>query len=237
MTARFNPPQSAAGLRLSEGAQRARADATQTLVRPAESLTGAQTARPEIFVPEFYEPNYAYPLVVWLVPPEEPSGSLRRLMRRLSDRNYLGLALTASAELTEAAVCEAVGSLGRRWNLHTERIYLAGQGPLATRALRLAMARPEWFQGVIALLPQFDRLPRLLDRFDAVRGRRAFLAENACDATQGTAVLPQLQRLLWSAGLSVAACRCESSEPFDSNLLRAINEWLISGIEQPEPVA
>jgi phospholipase/carboxylesterase len=238
MTVRFTFPALMAGARQAEAAERNRADAALVPARqPTGGMPGLAVGGVEIFVPELYEPNYAYPLVVWLVPSVRRQGELRRLMRRLSDRNYFGLALTCDApDVPEWRLCEAVSQLRRRWNLHTERIVLAGQGELATGALQFALSRPEWFQGVIALSPLFERLPRLLSRFDAVRGRRVFLAENASDPGTVAEALQRLQQLLWAAGLSVAACRSESRQPLGDALLGAINHWLISGIEQPEPV-
>lgn len=52
-------------------------------LRPAES----------IFVPEGYEPNYAYPLILWVLDPASGEHELCRLMAQISTRNYFGLSL------------------------------------------------------------------------------------------------------------------------------------------------
>src|SRR5258707_2565861 len=47
----------------------------------------------EVYVPENYEPNYAYPLIVWLSPSTGAAIRLRQLMPVISDRNYFGVSL------------------------------------------------------------------------------------------------------------------------------------------------
>jgi len=196
---------------------------------------GTNLAPSEVFVPERYEPNYAYPLIVWLSPAEAASDELQKRMRRLSERNYFGLAVACDAEdAPDSHVFEAVARVRRRWHLHTERIYLAGQGTHAAAALRRGLAHPEWFAGVIALSPVFERLPRLLDRFDDLRHKRVFVSHSSGDAAAVADGANRLQRLLWTAGLSVCGRRGEGQEPVDAGLLRALNEWLISSLEQPE---
>ena len=44
----------------------------------------------QVSVPEGYEAGYAYPLVVWLHDTGQSEHTLHPVMRRVSDRNYLG---------------------------------------------------------------------------------------------------------------------------------------------------
>src|SRR4029453_560382 len=44
-----------------------------------------------IFAPLHYEPNYAYPLLVWLHGPNDDERQLQRIMPSLSVRNYVAV--------------------------------------------------------------------------------------------------------------------------------------------------
>src|SRR5437016_5606803 len=64
---------------------------------PCDSRTNSvsevalQAAAPNaVYLPQPYEPNYAYPLIVWLQPVGCRLAPLNQIMPILSDRNYLG---------------------------------------------------------------------------------------------------------------------------------------------------
>lgn len=197
---------------------------------------------PDLYVPDHYEPRYAYPLILWLrsdgaTPDRAAQGEFRRLMRRISDRNCFGAAIpTSPVESLEARIVETVGVLRRQYHLHSERIYLAACGNDAERALQVGMARPEWFGGVIALSPAVSTRHRWLARFNALRGKRVLLAAGSEDQSQVEAIR-KLRRLLWSAGVSVRACQHESADPLDNGLCREIDRWLIQAIEESSAAA
>jgi phospholipase/carboxylesterase len=198
---------------------------------PLETVLSPVDTADEVYIPDHYEPNYPYPLLVWVVPDSAPRGILKPLMRRISERNSCGAVVRATSPgLLEDRLTATVANLRRRYHIHSERVYLAGSGAQGTQALALGLSRPEWFGGMIAISPQLPLRPRLLSRFDAVRGKRVFLATSGVDRSQIDR-LESLQRLLWSAGLSVRACVCDSPEPDDRGLLREINRWMIQAIE------
>src|SRR5690242_12624947 len=62
-------------------------------MRPETPATPApRRVLESIFIPEGYEPNYAYPLIVWMVGPHDNKrAELKRVMPAISTRNYLGL--------------------------------------------------------------------------------------------------------------------------------------------------
>jgi phospholipase/carboxylesterase len=115
-----------------------------------------------VFAPEGYEPNYAYPLVVWFHDAGQDERILHRLMPQVTDRNAVGLALrgerlrkgrgfdwaAAAREPRERNVLAAIRDLRRDYHVHTERVILAGQGTGAAAAAELFLGRPEWFGGV-----------------------------------------------------------------------------------------
>src|SRR5436309_16040458 len=119
------------------------------------SATAAQRKRPHVralsqpslpqclLAPLRYERNYSYPLLVWLHDDGGSERELTRIMLLVSLRNYVSLAVrgtstsggryewpeTADAILAaEARIAEAVEMARQRFNVHANRIFLAGAG-------------------------------------------------------------------------------------------------------------
>jgi phospholipase/carboxylesterase len=240
MTARFSPDLLPSSLRPGErdGATAGDVETSLNATRDSSAVTAhappvadrAGTQR-EIYVPHHYEANYPYPLLVWLLPDEAPSDELTRLMERVSERNALGIAVRPDdAEELEARLVRSVAAIRRTHHIHTERVYVAGAGELGTEALRISLRRPEWFAGAVALGSRLPRGTPWLARYDALRGKRIFLAaDGASNAPADEA--RRMQRLLWSAGMSVRACRSESPSATGTDVLREINRWLVQGID------
>jgi phospholipase/carboxylesterase len=194
-------------------------------------------AADDLHIPEHYEARYAYPLIVWLSSAEKPQCQLSPLMRRISDRNSFGVAVrTRPGEPVEDRIFETVLGLRRKYHLHSERIYVAGVGDDAVRALKTSFARPEWFAGVVALSAEFPRAQRWLSHFDALRGKRVFLGTGRDDESKFESTL-RLQRLLWSGGLSVRAFSYDFRDQIDDGLLREIDRWMMQAIEETAAAA
>src|SRR3990172_10351670 len=72
----------------------------RSAVRPASGqhvefgrLRSASGAAPySLFTPLHYEPNYAYPLIIWLHGPGDDESQLRRIIPVISMRNYVAVA-------------------------------------------------------------------------------------------------------------------------------------------------
>ena len=189
----------------------------------------------EIFVPEHYEPNYAYPLIAWLAPPSGSNGRLKRLMRMVSERNYFGVSVPVmDPDQVEHDLFEAFVRLRRRYHLHTERVYLLGFGEAGTQALETGLSRPDWFAGVAALSARWPETPRLLARCNELRGRRVLLGVGESDSAAVVADALYMQQLLWSAGMHVTALATSAVAEADRGLLREVDRWIMQAIEQPE---
>jgi hypothetical protein len=180
----------------------------------------------DAFVPEYYEGNYAYPLIVWLAAPDASPDEFERRMTGISPRNCLGLQLPVDSASTTRQLLETVrdgvAELREFWNVHTERIIPAGVGCFGEAALRAVIAKPEWFGGAIALDAAFSHPPALPVRNQALRGKRILLAASNVD------VGPQhaLARLLNASGM-VVALRYRNN---GAATLADVNAWLMEGI-------
>ena len=129
--------------------------------------TNRRTAQDHsVFVPMHYEQNYSYPLVVWLHDEGEDATLLPSIMSGLDLRNYVGVApeslhesvtggygwyqVPRSIEDSERTVMNAINDACSRFNIGSNRIFLAGFGTGGTMAYRLAFQQPELFAGVLS---------------------------------------------------------------------------------------
>jgi phospholipase/carboxylesterase len=207
-----------------------------------------------VFVPENYEHNYAYPLIVWLHEAGRSERDIVNVLPQISMRNYLGLALRGTAKAHPRTQTDGSVSQGFRWSrservkiafqdelhasvrhvrqdyhVHTERIFLAGSGDGATLAWDLFLARPEWFAGLAVFGGRFPWRRRPLRRFRELRAKRVFLAADARDP-DGLSKAETIGSLLYSAGLEVAV-RCHvPNEQWPQSLFRPIDRWIMEGI-------
>jgi phospholipase/carboxylesterase len=130
--------------------------------RPAEGFYTSEVEAPRrlpvrTFLPTGYEPNYAYPLLVFFHGHGGNEEQVLRLAPRLSRRNYIYIGLRGPQPLgprkdgrmgytwgleghcdaqVEDYVFQAIEQTRRSYHVHSERIYLAGFCEGATLAYR-----------------------------------------------------------------------------------------------------
>lgn len=205
-------------------------------------------------IPESYEPRYAYPLIVWLTGRDCGIDESLNHIAAMSPQNYLGLAVDeclfdkAASDQddfdmpveflkrlvdVENQVVNAVRSVRQVLNVHTERIFLAGAGDAASVALLLAMHQPEWFGGCIAFGGAVPSAAKLLANKDELAGKRFFLgAPGGRSAWQTTSSVRNSARQLVASGadVSVSVNASETDSLVNRQVLREIDQWIISGI-------
>jgi len=210
-----------------------------------------------LFVPLHYEPNYAYPLFVWLHGPRDSHQQLKRIMPLVSMRNYVGVAPRGPIEhagrakgstcwswsdddtalpRAEQRVNEVIDLASRRLNIAPRRVFLGGYASGGTLALRLAMAQPQRFAGVLSLGGRFPTGGTPLRRLCEARGVPIFLA---CGKTSSD--YPQDEvcddlRLLHSGGLNVALRIYPGGDDISPLMLPDMDRWmmeLVVGSREP----
>lgn len=207
----------------------------------------ARVSPSEVFIPEAYEPNYAYPLIVWLLNEQTAPLEFPQRMRQISTRNYCGAALTCSvpaagdvdafAQLQDR-LADLVLRIRRDYHIHSERIFVAGFDGHGGTALQLCLARPEWLAGAIALGGTLPTSPRLLNRFRDLRGKRVFLATSP--ETKGWISADELRhsnRLLYAAGLRTCARLFDSEIDISRSMLLEVDRWVMQEIHRAAVVA
>ena len=208
-----------------------------------------------LYVPEHYEQNFPYPLLIWLDDCRRSSGDeweLQSLMSQISTRNYVGMSFcgrlqtskTSQADFRWSELDQHIETLLRRLHatvcklrqvchIHSERIYLAGFGKAATLALRLLVERPEWFAGAVSLGGELPKLIDLSSGNQNLQKKRVFQSSIHQDvATQHceTAQTVHIEWLLRKAGMQVVTRSYDTRANRSSKMLRDINHWMMDGI-------
>ncbi|MBI5758888.1 MAG: hypothetical protein HZA46_10265 [Planctomycetales bacterium] len=205
-----------------------------------------------LFVPEHYEPKYAYPLIVWLQADGTAASDFTKLMSQISSRNYFGFSLSGTTPAAnnnpdvlsissddnpivavEERLFETVKQLRRDYHIHSERIFIAGFGDGATLALQLGLRRPEWFAGIASLAGQFPNMPLALNRFRDLIGKRVFLGTGSRNASCGETDLLRTGRLLHTAGLRVCTRFYDAGHELSADMLTEVNRWVMAEMYAP----
>jgi phospholipase/carboxylesterase len=232
-----------------------RTDLTWRTVRPAEGFYTSQVEALEClpvrtFLPTGYEPNYPYPLLVFLHGQGGNEEQVLRLAPRLSRRNYIAIGLRGPHLLgtrpdgrrcyswgaggrggagIEDYLVRAVEQTRRNYHVHSERIFLAGVCEGATLAYRLGLSFPDKVAGVIALngvLPAGGPLFRM----SAVRGLKVFIGHGIANAVVPLALARRDFRLLYTAGVDVRLHTYATTHRLHPDMLRDANRWVMEQV-------
>jgi phospholipase/carboxylesterase len=223
------------------------------LIPPARDTSRA------LFAPLHYEPNYGYPLLVWLHGPGSDERQLTRIMPVVSMRNYVAVAprglpvgavdgkqcwgWSQSVEHVREAeqrIFECIEDAEERFHIAPSRLFLAGADCGGTMAFRVAMNHPARFAGVLSFGGAFPQGQKPFGQWNEARRLAVFLAagrdsdeypaDKACDDL----------RLLHSAGMSVITFRqyaslrqYSSRSELAPQVLRDVDRWIIEQITTP----
>jgi phospholipase/carboxylesterase len=232
----------------------------ETLLLPEEGFYSAPLPQnkslPPVrwFVPTGYEPNYAYPLIVFFHGHGGSDEQAIRLAPRISRRNYIFMSIRGPETLEtrdddglhaygwgsveqEAAnedyALKAIAQTCRKYHIHTERVYLAGINDGARIAYKLALKSPEKFAGLIAINAQFPRPEEgPLFHGEKIQHMRMLLAHGAANEA---IPLEQARRdflALYGAGVDVTLNTYPATTAIHPNMLLDINRWMVRNVNQ-----
>jgi phospholipase/carboxylesterase len=202
------------------------------------------------FLPLGYEPNYPYPLLVFLHQHGGNEEQILRLAPRLSRRNFVCVALRGPHQLAprddrpayswgpdgepdslvEEYLFGAVEQTRRVCHIHSERIYLVGFCEGAAVAYRVGLLYPEKFAGIVSLNGCMPRRGCPLMRFPQVRQLRAFIGHGIANAIVPLSLAGKDQRLLYTAGLDVRMNTYPANHRIHRDMLRDVNRWIIDQV-------
>jgi phospholipase/carboxylesterase len=202
------------------------------------------------FLPGGYEPNYAYPLILFFHGDGSSERRILRLAPRLSRRNYICAALRgpqvvmrhgdgslgyswqegASADaVAEEYVFEAIKQIGDRYHVHWQRIFLAGFCEGAAMAFRLGLSYPRNFAGIIAMNGQIP-LATPLFQWPDTRRLRILLGHGIANAVIPLSAARRAHRLFYTAGLDVQFRTYPTTHRIHADMLRDMNRWIMQGV-------
>jgi len=216
--------------------------------------SGVRVGQPcAVFGPMHYEPNYTYPLLVWLHGPGDSEKQLQRIMPMVSMRNYVAVAprglipmrhgkghavmatwdtSTDHLPATAACVFESIERASSRFSVAKDRIFLAGFDRGGTMAFRLAMAYPQRFAGVLSLGGGLPIGGHLLSRLSEIRSMPVFMASGKrSEACPPGRVCDDL-RLFHSAGMEVTLRQYPCGGELSSRMLSDMDRWMMEIVTQ-----
>jgi phospholipase/carboxylesterase len=238
--------------RIQSLCQRPLARRRTAYARPARPYT-CSSARCFYFAPLHYEPNYPYPLVVWLHGSQNNELQLKQIMPLVSMRNYVGAAPRGtfeseedhgagirfcwrgdecSVQHAENRLWECLDGARRRFNIAAERIFLAGLECGGTMALRLALRNPEQFAGALSFGGAFPSGHSPLARLEAARRLPLLIATNLDSKRYPQQTVCEHLRLFYSAGLSVMIRQYPGPDELTDLMLADMDRWIMERINQ-----
>jgi phospholipase/carboxylesterase len=236
-------------------------DLSWRMFRPDEGFYSSEvhTPRPlpvRTFLPTGYEPNYAYPLLVFLHGRGGNERQVLRLAPRLSRRNYVCIGIRGPIEtgprpsgrmgfswgapgqhdtLIEDYVFQAVEHTRLKYHIHSERIFLAGICEGATTAYCLGLSFPERFGGVISLNGAIPRRGGPLLRLPEVRQLKVMIGHGIANSLTPLTMAQADHSLLYTAGLDVRMHTYPATHKLHQDMLRDVNRFLMDAISEFQP--
>lgn len=209
-----------------------------------------------LLAPLHYEPNYAYPLLVWLHGGGGDERQILRVMPHISMRNYVSVGVRGTSEgpdgfgweqtdsrisSAEQRVLEAVDAARSKFHVHSERIFLAGYNDGGTMAFRLALRHPRRFAGALSAGGGFPRGRMPLAHLKFLREFPLFLAFCRDSQTYTTEDVCRDLPLFHAAGLKVAIRQYPCGDELTTQMLHDMDVWLMNHVtgmvSEPEPAA
>jgi len=204
------------------------------------------------FAPIHYEPNYAYPLIVWLHGDGTNERQLLRLMPQISLRNYVGVAPRGPAAMpgtaafswsactqqlsdAEPRVFDAVEAVERRYHIARRRVFLAGADAGGTVALRMALAYPDRFAGALSFGGSFPSGGTPLSRLAAARRLPLFIAYDGDAADFAQANVDDQIRLFYTAGMQVMLRQYPPASHLGRQMLSDADRWMMDLVTNAAP--
>ncbi|MCR9116861.1 MAG: hypothetical protein NXI22_07900 [bacterium] len=197
-------------------------------------LRKATSASPvSLFCPLHYEPNYAYPLLVWIDSAATPGRKLQYVMPEVSMRNYVGAAAAndRAGQLPSASrIVEAVQRARSQYNINPRRIFIAGYADGGGLALQLALQHANLFAAGISLGGPFPDDGQPLINLKSARETPLMICQGRDSVRYPDEETCRHLRLFHAAGMQVTLRQYACGDEFHPPMLDDANRWLMEHI-------
>jgi len=201
-----------------------------------------------LFAPLHYEPNYAYPLVIWLHGPGDDERQLLRVMPLVSMRNYVSVGPrapramagdqpghqwpTSGVGLGTAAqsVFECLEIVKQKFHVAPHRVFLAGYQSGGTMAFRVGLAHPRRFAGILSLGGPFPTGDTPLAHLKEARGLPLFIAQGRSSEIYPVETTCDELRLFHAAGMHVTLRQYPCGDELNTQMLHDMNVWMMEQV-------
>jgi len=190
-----------------------------------------------------YEPNYAYPLLVWLHGENADESQLQRIMPLVSMRNYVAIAPRGNRQLpgcgfgwddtdgsqteAETRTFDSIEAACNKFNVARHRIFLAGLESAGTLAFQIALRHPDRLAGVLSLGGPFPINQTPFTRLSEARSLPLFIAQGRESERYPIDRTCEELRLFHAASLSVTLRQYPCGDEVYSQMLRDMDHWMM----------
>lgn len=221
-------------------------DQSSLLVDPAPRTARSSTGHVCLFGPLHYEPDYAYPLIVWLHGSGGSEADARRVMPHISMQNFVAVAPRGTQPVSqrklgyrwsqkhvaaaESRVLQALEMAESRFHIAANRIFLGGFDCGATMAYRIAFAHPHKFAGVVAACGGFPTGRRPFARLAESRKLPVLMLYGEQSEVYPPEAACADLRLFHAAGLDTTLRQYPSGQSLSKEMLGDVNRWVMERI-------
>jgi phospholipase/carboxylesterase len=201
-----------------------------------------------LFVPHHYEPNYAYPLLVWLHGPGDDERQLARVIPHISTQNFLGVGPRGGwsedpvspggfaahdrrdIDAAEQRIFECIETAMDRYRIDPQRIFLAGYQAGGTMALRISLQHPTAFAGGLSLGGPFPHGLAPLAQLRRARRLPLFIAQGRDSEQYPAGRTCEELRLFHAAAMHVTLRQYPCGDELTTQMLSDMNAWIMEQV-------
>lgn len=185
-----------------------------------------------LFCPLHYEPNYAYPLLVWINASHAGGEKIQHALPQISMRNYVGAApICPSNRLPEpTSVLAAVDRAQSQYSIHPQRIFIAGIGDGGALALKMALQNPGVFAAAASLGGPFPEFENRLANLKSARQIPFLICQGSQSTRYSNDQTCENLRLFHVAGLQVTLRQYHCGDEFHPPMMADLNRWLMEQV-------
>ena len=221
----------------------------QTHAGSASSAASDSDWPVSLFVPERYEENYAYPLVIWFHDAGQDEGQLESVISSISSQNYCGLGIQGNLALPDGKSFDwnselleygevplrdllsvTIRRLRKVSHIHSERIFLAGAGTGADVALQQLAQTPDWYAGALLFSPSCET--SVVDSLAAssLKNKSMLWTVSRTASSEELAHNVEAVQLARLAGAEPDLRVTETAINPESSDMRFVDHWLLSKV-------